>query len=517
MQRIRRIALDIQRILMGDDPKEIPVLFRGSKRLTINLKTAKRIGILPQWDVLAEAKLIGEEKEETGRILSLFDVVQEAMRTNLDLRVQKEVLNSGEKEVYRAWSNLFPKADVYLTGMQVKKDLADMSFGTQAEKTLAGRALINQLIFSDAAWGNVTIQKNLQNVRLNEYERIRLDLIQHVATTYLNVLRAKAFERIQKNNLMITRTNSESARYRENIGAAGPGEVYRWDSELAKNRTSVIKASVQRELAEQALNQILNRPLTESFITEEVDINDSRFITGNKKLFDLTDNPWAFEIFCNFAVNEAIEFSKEIKQLDAAIRAQERYYSSTINVFWLPNLAAQFQFDRIFDRYGTGSDFPYLKDSWNASLTMSYPLLHGGSKFIERQQASINLKKLKIERQALAQKIEQNTRYALKQSRSSRGTLKLSQKAAEAAQKNYKIINDAYTRGAVSIIELLDAQNNAIVTELLAANSVYDFLIDVMNVERIVGRFDFLYTYEEQQNWIDKFEAYYRDVIETEQ
>ena len=36
LQRIRRIALNIQRILIGDDPDEIPVSFMGSKRLTIN-------------------------------------------------------------------------------------------------------------------------------------------------------------------------------------------------------------------------------------------------------------------------------------------------------------------------------------------------------------------------------------------------------------------------------------------------------------------------------------------------
>ena len=129
---------------------------------------------------------------------------------------------------------------------------------------------------------------------------IRLDLVQQVATAYLNVLRTKAFERIQRNNLKITRTNLEAARYRDSIGAAGPGEVYRWDSELATNRTNVIKASVRRELSEQALNQMLNRPLTETFSTEEVDINDPRLMTSNERLFKLIDNPWAFEIFCDF-------------------------------------------------------------------------------------------------------------------------------------------------------------------------------------------------------------------------
>ncbi|MDX1569994.1 MAG: hypothetical protein R3200_05865, partial [Xanthomonadales bacterium] len=50
-----------------------------------------------------------------------------------------------------------------------------------------------------------------------------------------------------------------------------------------------------------------------------------------------------------------------------------------------------------------------------------------------------------------------------------------------------------------SIIDLLDAQNASLRAEESAANAVYDFLIEVMNVERATGQYDFLASPEEQR------------------
>ena len=89
----------------------------------------------------------------------------------------------------------------------------------------------------------------------------------------------------------------------------------------------------------------------------------------------------------------------------------------------------------------------------------------------------------------------------------------MSKKAADAARKNLDIIADAYAGGAISIIELLDAQNAALVTDQVASNAVFDFLIDIMDIERAVGRFDFLISDQEQEAWIERFEAYYNERI----
>jgi outer membrane protein TolC len=69
-------------------------------------------------------------------------------------------------------------------------------------------------------------------------------------------------------------------------------------------------------------------------------------------------------------------------------------------------------------------------------------------------------------------------------------------------------VGDAYSRGTVSIIDLLDAQNAALVADQVAANAVYDFLIDLIEVQRASGQLDFLRTPAERSAWLERAETY---------
>ena len=96
----------------------------------------------------------------------------------------------------------------------------------------------------------------------------------------------------------------------------------------------------------------------------------------------------------------------------------------------------------------------------------------------------------------------------MKSIRFSGAAIRLSKNAAEASLKNLDLVSDAYSQGALSIIELLDAQNSAFANQLRAANASYDFLIDVMKAERAISRFDFFVTDDEQDKWLQKFKIY---------
>ncbi len=90
-------------------------------------------------------------------------------------------------------------------------------------------------------------------------------MIAEAAIAFLDVLRAGTGEGVRKQNLSLTRTNLDLSRVRQSIGTANPAEVFRWESQVATERSQVISASALRNQAEIALNRILNRPLEESF------------------------------------------------------------------------------------------------------------------------------------------------------------------------------------------------------------------------------------------------------------
>ncbi len=523
----RRIALNVQRILLGEDPGNIPVSFAAGTQLTINMATARAIGVSPRWDVLIDADLLYEELEKIDRELNLYTAVQEAISVNLDLAAKQKFVMAGQENVKEARSVLKPQIDLSGTGLIIDEDRAEASFGQQAERTVSGSAGLTQLIYSESVWANLAIQKEIQRMREEEEQQLLLDITQQAATAYLNVLRAITFERIQKENLKRTKSNLEFARVREVVGSAGPAEVYRWESEIATNRKIVIEAQAQRRLAEIQLNRLLHRSLEEHFKTAEVDLSDPKLIISDKRLSKYFGDPQSFNLFRNFLVEVGLENSPEISILDALIAAQQRSALSTGRSFWTPTIALSADVSHAFSKEGAGSEvsfdpsspfpFPQIDDTdWSIALSLTFPLYKGGGKFYASTRVQEELLQLQLEKAATAEKIEQRIRSATHQGMASYSGIRQSRLAAEAADKSLEVVKDAYSRGAVSILDLLDAQNAALVANLAAANAVYDFMIDLIEVQRAVGDFEFYDTPETREEFFQKAEEYFRKAKPSE-
>jgi outer membrane protein TolC/ABC-type uncharacterized transport system substrate-binding protein len=517
-QIARRVALNIQRILLGEEPGSIPVNLAAGEQLKINMETARAIDVYPDWRVLVEAELINEERTDIERKLSLSSAVQEAIDVNLDLAARERFVAAGSQDMKEARSKLLPQINLFGTGMIIDEDRAEASFGSQAERTLSGSVTATQVIFSEPTWANLSIQKSLQKTREWDYEQLRLDIVLAASTAYLNVLRAKTFERIQKDNLKRIRTNLGIARVRESTGMAGPAEVFRWESELATNQKDLVQAEAQRQIAEIQLNRLLHRPLEEPFITLEEDLSEQVLYTSEEYL-RLTRNLKFYEIFRKFMVEEGLNASPELASLNAAIAVQERILRSASNSLWLPTLALQGEVSHIFSKGGAGSSlslpplfpFPEIDDtSWNVGLSLSFPLFKGGEKLVVRTKAKKELEYLNFQREAMKEKIEQRILSAIFLTGASYVSIEQARLAAEAGNKSFEVVQNAYTQGAVSIIHLLDAQNAAFKAEQAAANAVYDFLLDMMEMERSTGRFEFFMNEEERQSFLERIKAFFK-------
>ena len=72
-------------------------------------------------------------------------------------------------------------------------------------------------------------------------------------------------------------------------------------------------------------------------------------------------------------------------------------------------------------------------------------------------------------------------------------------------------MTDSYSRGAVSITELIDAQNAALSAGLDAAVSLYSFVIDFMNLLRAQSNFELIMDPLAWQEWLNTLEQYYRE------
>jgi len=353
---IRRIALNIHRILDGEDPGALPVDFPAGKRLFINIKTAMTIGVSPTWATLVEAELFDIDTSSAGRPrLTLHNAVRSAIENNLDISAKAREVRAGAQTVRMARASLLPQLEVSAAASQIDRDRV---LGTQPERSASTSATLSQLIFSEPAWANLSIQSSLQRSRASEYDQLQLDIALDASTAYLNVLRAQKIMFILSDNVKITRTNLEIARIRE---TTGPGEPLRWESEIATSRKNVMEAHSRMVQAGLLLNQILHRRMNEEFTGAEVSLDDPALHTSKPHFLRHLDNPLSFDQLSAFMVKEGLARAPEIRQIEALRAAQKRTLASQQLSFFVPAISAFGEYTNNFYRGGK-----------NASATLPY-------------------------------------------------------------------------------------------------------------------------------------------------
>jgi outer membrane protein TolC len=518
-QRVaRRVALNIQSILLGADASSLPIAFAPQSRLVINMATARAIDVYPPWKVVTEAELISEERQLVERDWTLESVVREAVEANLDLAVADRAVAAGAADIGIARANLLPQIGLGLDWSVIDQSQAESGVSFRPEQMLTGQATLTQLIYADPVWADYTIQKSVQESRVQDRQTIWLDIAFEAAVAYLDILKAKTIERIERENLNITRENLEFAEVRRSVGTGNPGEVYRWENQIANNRQAVINANAIRNLTEIELNRLLDRPLEERFATEETELADPQLLTSQSRLAPYLENPWSFRVFRGFMAQEALDASPELKALTALAAAQRRALKAADRAFYIPTLALLASVNDVFSTSGTGTVFPGFEDlRWTVGFSLNYPLLTGGARFSVKSQASEELAQIETERLSAAQRVEGRVRTAMHTMGAALANIDLSRDAADAARSNFELVQDSYSRGLGSIIDLLDAQNTALIAELRASNAIYNFLIELMRVERAAGRFDFFASAESRDAFFDRLDDYYAQTdIESE-
>ena len=523
-QLARRVALNLQRTLVdGQDPGTFQTLLVRQERLTLNMATARAIGFSPSWDMLTQADLLHPGVTEAERRLSFDRAVREAVQANLDIQVADRAVAAGAENIREARSFLLPQVEIAGDARIIDADRARTGGGNLPERQLSGALALSQLLWDEPTWANLSIQKDVQVTREEQQNITVLDVVFEAAVGYLNVLAAKTTERIQRQNLDLTRANLELARIRLEVGVARTAEVVRWESQIASDRRVVINSFSQRQQTEIALNRVLHRPLEEQFQTEEPTLDDPLLLSSFAKILPYVDNPRFFEIFRDFMAKEGLLTAPELRLVDAQIRAQERQLLSDQRAFWSPTVSLRAGV-AVAERGGAGSSavtipvdattitLPQNNEwSWEVGATASLPLFEGFGRVARRNRSREELAQFRIEREATAERIAARIRSTLYDAGASFANIDLAREEARAAQRNYDLVLVAYREGVVTILDLLDAQNDALNANLDATNAVYVYLINLMSVQRAVGQFDFFVSAEGRSEWFKKLDAFFAE------
>jgi outer membrane protein TolC len=456
------------------------------------MATARQLGVSPSFDVLNVSVLLNERPTATGQQFGLQEIAAEAIAQNQDLLSRRYATSAGFEQTSIARSDFFPQL-----GLSASHDVRDVSplveAGLFAERRTDGAIGLEQLIYSDAVAANITIQKQLQVAREASLHETRLDIIREATSAYYTVLNARSQLGVQENNLVVTRRNLQLAQSRVELGSSSLADVYRWQAEEARAQILVLDARATLGRSWNRLNRLLHRPQQERLALRNASF-DEPFVIPRSEFELLVSSPADYARFSQFFVNRGLSQAPELQQVDAELAAKRRDWTSQRRSYWLPDFNLSGRYTSNFSQSGAGTGVAAGEDlnDWMVGVQATIPLFTGGKRRANVSRASLEVRQLETLRISVAEKVEESIRIQLHLAQAGYVSIDLTASAAESSRKNYELVADAYARGNVSIIQLLDAQDASLSANAASIDSLYSFLITVMALQRAVGGFDYL-------------------------
>ncbi len=510
-QFFRRIALNVESIIEGTNPSTLPMYLDYKKKLSINSSTAKQIGFPLRYSMLANADFIGGENDVVvGTSYSIIDIMKGVVEKNLSLDAERKNIELTSQDVKTAKSSYLPNVTASANGVYLDPKVAEISNGTNPEFSTSGNVTLEQVIYSEGAGANITINENLQKAQQETYNAVELDAILNASVAYFNALVLKTNVAIQNQNLQVTKKNLEISDQNFVAGESGKSDVLRFRSQLAQNTQSLINAENQKRQAFNTINQLMNNP-----IATEIDVDDAKISEGifeNYRYLDfleILDDPKLRPALVEFLVEEAKKNAPELKNIGYNMEATQRNYRLNNLGRFVPTVALQGQYSLAISESGKGTTvppgFPNAPDgTYNVGLNLSLPIFQQNQRNINRQTAKIQEDQLLVQKENVELNIEKNVNDILLDMTNQIANIEISKVSEEAAKESLDLTQNAYAQGAVPLIQLIDAQTNYLQAQLARATANYDYLLTSMQLERAIGYFFLMNTAASNQDFIQR-------------
>ncbi len=507
----RRIALNVEAVVNGTNPSELPTYVDLAERLTINWNTARKVRVPINFSLIATTDFVGDFRNVLAeRTYSLLGVIDEALKRNLGFDASRTRVDLAKQDVRAAKSAYLPDLSAAVTTTYVDPETARLAGGANPEVAAGGNMTVTQNVFSEQANAGIDIRRYQEDAERENLSAAELDLILDAANAYFNNLILKTNVRIRGENLELTRENLRVAERNFEAGQAGRSDVLRFRSELAQNMQLLIEAIHQFQEGLFVLNELLNHPVRREIDVADAAIDDEIFKRYQYEEFrDFLEDPSRRRAFASFLVVEAKRNAPELRSLDYSLEAIRRNIALNGWRFYLPTIAAQARFDRTFDQWGAGKPpEATLRNNFTAAIGLTIPLFAQNRRDIDRQTSLLERRQVSLNRASSSLAIERNVEAAVLDVVNQMANIELSKVAEEAARGSLELRQAAYANGAATLVELLDAQNNYLQAQSASATAGYNYLLTSMVLQRFIGYYFLLRSESDNQAFTRRFLEY---------
>ena len=324
------------------------------------------------------------------------------------------------------------------------------------------RFRLAQPVFNPAIRANHDASKSLRGLQGAQLRAAMRRLAADIQTAWLQHANANRVVDVYQSTLALVR---ENVRVNERLLSAGsitPDAVLRARADLSEVEQQLAVAEERRDAARRGWNLLLNRPLETAVPT----IDDAALA------FELPASPDAL-------VRSALTRREELEQTtwgERAAEARERAASGS----FLPSVSLGVDYGVQGQDYRLGPE----NDVIIASVVVQWNLFNGGQDVARRQQAALEARRARTQREEIAQRIELEVRQSYDAARvASRARATAADRLA-AARRAFEIVARRRDEGLANQVEFIDARTAYTNAELNDVITRHAYVVRWVDLER---------------------------------
>ena len=418
---------------------------------------------------------------------NLAECIAIALENKKTLKSAELDVRFAEKEVFASYSGLLPTMSFgtnigktyYPERKMVTIDFEDIGLDTStsnSSKSMSTGLSLNQTLYDGGRSINTVRQAktNLEISKLNQ-RQTRIQVIQNVTRSYFGLLQTQELFEVSEKNVNLSEQQVDLVQKQFDVGAVRKTDLLKAEVAKGQARVELLNRKTALENARRQLfNEMGMQDFGQSISATADEWTDVQIpSSANALKFLKTKNP-----------SLLIQKSRiDIGELRVKMAKGMR----------LPTLGATMNYSA---NAGTGEALiESAKDDWvmGVNLSLNMPLYSGNRLSSSQQQAKLSYEKsendyitylndLRVQVELLRESIENYSEI-----------IPINQSVVVAAEEDLKLVQERYSLGSATILEVLDAQVSLIRSNSTLINTIHDARIQEMNLSAILGVLDLKY------------------------
>jgi len=414
-----------------------------------------------------------DARAQSGRQLTLDEALAKARQRNWTLAAEKERLAGVQTSVASAWSLLLPT--IAAQG-RYTRNYTKFEFGTgpgmggmpaetlliQPVNQLDGVINFNAPLIVPAAYpGLKSVKANVASAEAS-YEASVDSVLFTVAQTFYGAAGSDQVLVARESSISVAKATLVNAQTRLAAGTVTKVDVDRAELALVREQQLLVEA---RDLREQLYRSL-------------------RTLTGIRETFTVvtTESPTPPPSTPD-DLPAVLQLRPEFKALE---KSTEAYHLSVITdaLKWSPSLSA----------FGNARRFNYdnfNRDnySWAVGLQLDWLIFDGGARDSQRHLAAAQEREAKARAQVLTDNISDALADARSQFATKHAGVVASERARTLAKETLELVRTQYEAGTITQVDLLQAQDNLVGSELALARARFDLNVADLTYRHANGTF----------------------------